>query len=227
MIGRSSQTYENARFVPPDHTELDWLLQHFEAYINTSQPLPTVVVAALMHYQFEAIHPFMDGNGRVGRLLISLYFVARKALEKPLLYLSAYLEQHDDEYRDHLLSISQRGTWVEWITFFARGVEEQSQDAVSRARQLLNLQRQYREKLQTTSQSSTVLRLIDSLFQSPFVTVSQAMRVLGVTRRAAKQNIEKLLAANIVMEYSHVKRGQIYQATEIFKILNAQSATQK
>lgn len=220
-IGRPSQSFENARFVPPDHTELERLLKAFEAFVNQPNPLPTVVMAALAHYQFEAIHPFMDGNGRVGRLLINLMFHARGALTKPMLYLSAYLEAHDEEYRDHLLSISQRGTWAEWIDFFARGVEEQSRDASLRAHQLLKLQSQYREQLQRTSQSTAVLQLIDHLFRSPYVTIRLTQRVLDVTPRAAKQNIEKLVNAKILETMPKIGRQLFYRAPEILRILNA------
>jgi Fic family protein len=223
MIGRKGQRYEEARFVPPEHTELDRLLGTLERFLNESGELSTVVVAALTHYQFEAIHPFTDGNGRVGRLLIALLLQARGALAQPLLYLSAYFEKHDAEYRDQLLAVSQRGTWAEWVAFFARGVEEQSQDAIRRSRRMLALQADYRTRLQETSQSSTVLRLIDELFRTPYATVRGAARRLEVTPRAARMNIEKLIFAGVLEQLPATERRRFYHAPAILDLLLAPS----
>src|SRR5262249_30176758 len=134
FIGRADQSVSEARFVPPCHTKLDPLLKDFEKFINTERDLPIVVQLALAHYQFETIQPFMDGNGRLGRLLITLMLCERGRLPQPLLYLSAFFEKHDQAYKDHLLEVSRRGAWVEWIRFFAQGIAEQAKDAASRAR---------------------------------------------------------------------------------------------
>ena len=130
MIGRQNQAYHQARFVPPMHTALAPLLREFEKFLNAPGELPVIVQLALAHYQFEAIHPFMDGNGRVGRLLITLMLCERGTLPQPLLYLSAFFEHHEQEYKDRMLEVSRRGAWNDWITFFARGVTEQARDAV-------------------------------------------------------------------------------------------------
>ena len=222
MIGRRGQSYDQARFVPPHPTDLEPLLRDFEKFLNDSAGFPPVVAAALAHYQFEAIHPFMDGNGRVGRLLIGLLFHARGSLTRPLLYLSAYFEAHDAQYRDHLLAVSQRGTWAEWIAFFARGVAEQSRDAIRRARTLLELQTAYRERLQKKATSAVLLRFVDHLFRSPYVTAPGMARHLEITLKAAQNNVQKLIDNQILTNVDPGrKRGRVYRATEILDLLDA------
>lgn len=224
MIGRPGQGYEQARFVPPHHTLLKGVLHDFELFLHASRELPLVVQLALIHYQFEAIHPFMDGNGRMGRLLITLLLCERGVLTEPLLYLSAYFEKHNDAYRDHLLAISQRAAWEEWIAFFALGVAEQSQDAVRRARLLLELQQQYRERMQKASQSSSVLKLVDHLFTSPFVTITGVAGLLDVTHRAATKNVEKLAEQQILQVTDPSRKTRrVYYAREIVELLNRPS----
>ncbi len=225
MIGRTGQTLADARFVPPPPASLDSQLRDFECFLNEPGDLPVVVQLALLHYQFETIHPFTDGNGRLGRLLITLVLCARGVLPHPLLYLSAYLEHHDREYQDHLLAVSQRGTWDEWIRFVARGVAEQAADAIRRARSMLELQRRYRERVQAVSQSSAVLRLVDELFAAPFVTMPGVSRLLEVTHRAAKLNVEKLVAAGILHEADPGRKTKrVYFAPEILALLGADAA---
>ena len=222
VIGREGQSYDEARFVPPAAEHLTELLKDYEKFLNKPGELPVVVQLALAHYQFEAIHPFMDGNGRIGRLLITLMLCERKCLPQPLLYLSAYLERHDDEYKDHLLRVSQNGTWTEWIDFFARGIEEQSRDAANRARRLLNLQQAYRERLQKVSVSSNVLLIADHLLQSPYVTIPLMQKLLGVTHRAASMNVAKLLEQGILQETDPTRKSsRVFHAPEVLALLNA------
>src|SRR5262249_3804724 len=147
--------------------------------------LPVVLQLALMHYQFETIHPFNDGNGRVGRLLITLMLCERGCLPEPLLYLSAFFEQHRQEYYDGLLEVSRRGAWNEWLSFFAHGVANQARDATARARQLLDLWQAYRHRAPKLVRSASVLSLVDDLFATPFVTANRAKDVMGVVYKNA------------------------------------------
>jgi Fic family protein len=188
--------------------------------------LPLVVQLALAHYQFEAIHPFMDGNGRIGRLLITLMLCERGCLPQPLLYLSAYLERHDARYKDHLLWVSQRGAWNEWIEFFASGVAEQATDAVARARRMLELQKTYRERMQRASQSSSVLVLVDHLFAAPFITIPGVAKLLSITHRAATQNVEKLVKHEILQETEPGKKTRrVFFAPEVLKLLSVDQSS--
>lgn len=223
IIGRPGQPPAKARFVPPHHAQLDLVLRDFERFLNSPGDLPLVVQLALAHYQFEAIHPFMDGNGRIGRLLITLMLCERGCLPQPLLYLSAYLERHDARYKDHLLWISQRGAWNEWIEFFATGVAEQAKDAVARARRMLELQKIYRDLMQRASQSSGVLVLVDHLFAAPFITIPGVAKLLGITHRAATQNVEKLVKHAILLETEPGKKTKrVFFAPEVLKLLDAE-----
>ena len=223
VIGRS-RLYDEARFVPPAHPALPPLLRDLERFLNTPGNLPVVVQIALMHYQFEAIHPFMDGNGRVGRLLITLMLCARGVLPLPLLYLSAFFERHDQEYKDHMLEVSRRGAWAEWLQFFARGVAEQGKDAAQRAGRLLDLNKKYQRKVAAVARSATALRLLDELFASPFITVSGAARAVGMTFPTAQNNVNKLVEAGILREMTGRTTNRIYVADEILRLLDAPTA---
>jgi Fic family protein len=221
MLGRPGQSWDDARFTPPMHTALDPLLRDFERFLNDSGGLPVVVQVAVAHYQFETIHPFMDGNGRLGRLLTTLMLCERRVLPQPLLYLSAFLERHSQEYKDAMLEVSRRAAWGEWVRFFARGVAEQARDAVDRATRLLDLWQAYRVSVRKASQSSAALRLVDELFAAPFLTISGAAKVLGVTFAAAQNNMKKLEDLGVVREITGQKRHRIYQAREVLALLDA------
>lgn len=219
-IGRDGEAWDRSRFVPPGHTKLDPILRDFERYLNTPSGRPVVADLALAHYQFEAIHPFMDGNGRIGRLLITLLLCERRHLPQPLLYLSSYLEQHNDEYRDHLLAVSQRGAWAEWIHFFARGVTEQARDAAARAGRLLDLWREYQRTVGSHTRTGAAVRLVDLLFTHPFITIPNAARFLDQTYPAAANNVEKLVEAGILTERSGTSNPKVFVADEILRLLD-------
>ncbi len=174
---------------------------------------------SLIHYQFEAIHPFIDGNGRVGRLLIPLLLCERQFLPHPLLYLSAFFERNRAAYANHLLLVSQTGAWSGWIRFFLEGVIEQSRDAVVRSQRLLGLWQDYRQKLQTARASALLLRLVDELFSFPALTISQAREVLGVTYPSAKKTMEKLVKAGILKTADERQWNRVYFASEIVALI--------
>ena len=218
-IGQRGQPIEQAHFIPPPVPEMNQALEDFERFLNAPNELPFLVQLALIHYQFEAIHPFVDGNGRIGRLLILLLMCERGPLPKPLLYLSAYFEQNRDAYADHLLRVSQAGAWSEWIRFFLKGIAEQSRDAVHRSQQLLDLWKEYRRKMQTVRASALGLQLVDELFSTPAFTIARAAKILDVTFLSARHNIEKLVNAGILKEATGRKRNRVYIAPEILNIL--------
>lgn len=221
IIGQRGQRIEHARYVPPPVPEMQQGLDEFERFLHTPSDLPFLVQLALIHYQFEAIHPFMDGNGRIGRLLITLLLCERGLLKEPLLYLSAYFERNRDAYVDHLLHVSQAGTWSEWIQFFLQGVAEQSEDAIRRSQSLLSLWQNYRGRFQTARSSALLLKLVDALFAYPATWISRARKQLGVTHRSAQLNVEKLVAAGILAEKTGRQRNRVYLAPEILAIIEA------
>jgi len=198
-------------------------LSDLERYINKSDEpsVPLLVRAALIHYQFEAIHPFPDGNGRVGRLLIPIILSAVGALPQPLLYLSPYFEKHRTQYVDLLLDVSRRGAWLEWIRFFLAAVVEQGRETVQRVQRLQELRSRYREQLMKTQRSATPVALVDYLFQQPFISIPRAREVLKVTYKAAQQNVEKLVRAGILSPLPGFTHPAYFSAPEIFSVINA------
>lgn len=223
-IGSGGCTLNDAKFVPPPPEDMADALSALEKFIHAKSELPLVVRLALIHYQFEAIHPFLDGNGRIGRLLIVLVLCAEKVLPQPMLYLSAYLEKNRAEYYRLLLAVSQEGCWEEWISFFLRGLAEQSRDAIRRSDKLLGLWSDYRKAVQVSRSSSLLLTLIDELFDRPYITFTRAREVLGVTYRSAQLNVQKLAAAGILHELPGRKYGRIFVAKEIVEVLEGPSA---
>ena len=221
FIGTPGMPLKDARFVPPPVKEMREALDAFEKFLRAPSERPFLVDLALLHYQFEAIHPFRDGNGRVGRLLIPLLLCERKILTKPLLYLSAYLEQHRVRYMDLMLSVSQRGEWENWIEFFLHGIAEQAMDGVERATKLMALWQDYRKRLQTARMSILAQNLVDQLFQQPALSVNTAQDVLGVSFASAQNNVMRLVSLGILKEVTGRKRDRIFIAPEILQLTGA------
>ena len=220
-IGPPGCTLADAAFVPPPVAEMTQALSDFEKYLHEPPVLPPLVRLALIHYQFEAIHPFLDGNGRIGRLLITLLLCVEGLLPQPLLYLSAFFEHHRQEYYRLLMAVSQSGSWRPWIAYFLRGIAEQSSDAVKRANLLLSLRQRYREKMQSARSSALLLQMVDDLFSTPALDVSGASKRLNVTSRAAQLNVDKLIKSGILKEATGRRRNRIFVAAEIIDIIEA------
>jgi Fic family protein len=198
-----------ARFVPPPALFVNELSENLEAYLR-EETEAALIKLAVAHYQFEAIHPFRDGNGRLGRLLISLWLQKERILTEPMLYLSAYFEQNQNEYYDRLLRVSTHGEWTEWILFFLRGVETQSIDAALRTQRLVELRRTYHHRLTGPRVPQNLHRLVDELFKIPAISIPMARDFLGITYPAAKALIDRLVAAEILSPNSIVIRGTAY-----------------
>ncbi|MCK4263216.1 MAG: Fic family protein, partial [Dehalococcoidia bacterium] len=177
------------------------------------------VQLALTHYQFEAIHPFTDGNGRIGRLLVSLFLCQRGILTKPLLYLSAFFERYRQEYYSRLLRVSQRGEWREWLEFFLRAVVEQCHDALARSHRLLDLHRSYYERSLERKLTPAARQLTELVFRVPVVNTRSVQASLGLTFAGARKAIEVLERENILEEVTGRKRNRAYAAGEVLRIL--------
>lgn len=224
-IGPRGCTLMEATYVPPPVKEMDEALGQFEHYLHAPSEFPLLIRLAEIHYQFEAIHPFLDGNGRIGRLLMTLLLCKEGALSEPLLYLSAFFESNRKEYYRLLLAVSQAGSWAEWIAFFLRGVTDQSRDAVARSARLLKLWQTYREEFQSARSSALQLRLVDELFAYPAITATGAAKFLNVTHRSAQLNIDKLIRKGILKEATGRQRNRVFVASDIIKIIEAPHAT--
>ena len=218
-VGPPGCTLVEATYVPPPPAQMWDSLDAFEKYLHLDDRLPALVRLALIHYQFEAVHPFLDGNGRVGRLLISLLLHEWKLLPQPLLYLSAYFERERSSYYDHLLGVSREGKWEVWVRFFLDGIAEQSVDVVERARRLFALREQYRNGLHSPRASSLPLKLVDYLFEQPALTIPQAQVFLDVSPRAARLIVAKLEELRIVSEVTGRARHRVYVATGILDLI--------
>ncbi len=216
-IGPAGCTLVNATYVPPPPEEMLACLEQWETFLH-DRSLPPLVQVALAHYQFEAIHPFLDGNGRVGRLLITLFLVERGILPTPLLYLSAFFEATRRDYYDHLMGVSARGEWPTWLEYFLNGVARQAEDALSRAERINNLLMKWRDAVSGAA-SKAPLALVDMLAANPYLTIKKAAKQLDVAFTTAQRAIARLESASIVKEVSKAKRDRVYCAKAILNIL--------
>ncbi len=217
-IGRPGCSLNEAEYVPPPPAEMLAALDAFEKYLHTDDVQPRLVRLAFIHQQFEAIHPFLDGNGRIGRLLISLLLVEWGLLPLPLLYLSAYFEQERRSYYDLLWRVNADGDWRSWALFFLHGVAEQARDASARAKRLQDLQAEWRTHIMHERAPALTLVLIDELFRSPMVTIPHVAKLLGVTYHSAQRHVERLLHAGILTQVSDQSAGKLFSAREILEI---------
>lgn len=219
-IGPPGCLLAQASYVPPPVPEMTEALAAFERYLHADDGLPPLVRLACIHYQFEAIHPFIDGNGRIGRLLAPLLMVAWGLLPHPLLYLSVFFERRRDDYYRLLMAVSTDGAWREWAEFFLRGVATQARDAVSRAKRLQDLQAAWREALHKERASSVALRLADMLFHRPILTIPVVGEVLGVSYPAAKSAVAKLEAIGALRQVAADGAAKTYAAMGILDIVS-------
>jgi len=220
FIGQRDQPISEARYVPPPAGELSQCLDAFERSLHAENSLPPLIRLAMIHYQFEAIHPFEDGNGRIGRLLLPLLLCEQKLLPHPLLHLSAFFERYRENYYDHLLRVSQRGQWQEWIQFFLRAVCDQAQEASERSRALLDLRQKFQEMIRAKRASALAAKLVDYLFTSPAITVPFAEDLLKVRYPSANLTVQRLVKVGILSEISGQKRNRVWLAQGILRVLS-------
>lgn len=219
-IGRPGATLEQARFVPPPVSEMHHCLSELESFIHQDSELPPLLRIGLIHYQFEAIHPFLDGNGRIGRLLITLLLVAWRLISQPLLYMSNFIEANRQEYYDRLLYVSQKGEWEGWLLFFLEGVRSQAEDASLRIARLQALRLKYREQFAADRSREKLGSMVDYLIGTPITSISQAQENLDIgSYTTIQRNIEKLEAMDIVREVTGKSRNRIYRADQILRVL--------
>jgi Fic family protein len=218
-IGPPGVNLNDASFVPPPVAEMHQALDAFEKYLYIASQLPPLVRLGLIHYQFEAIHPFLDGNGRIGRLLITLLLCAWNLLPEPLLYLSAYFEAQRQTYYEHLLAVSQSGAWEDWLIFFLGGVATQARDAVNRAGRIQALRERYREQFQTARSAARLLQVVDLLFARPVLTANQVATALNVDFSTAQRYVNQLEEAGLVREVTGKARNRVYRADEVLRVI--------
>lgn len=198
-IGGSGRI-EDARFIPAPPDETPVALDRLFGFVNREVSAAPLIDAAMTHYQFEAIHPFADGNGRVGRMLITLMLIAGGTLPQPLLYMSPYFERHKDRYIDLMYAVSRDGAWEPWIAFFLDAVAESAGETIAVVERLQDLQRTYREEFQTARRSALIPKIIDLAFERPVRSISNIADALGVTYAGAANNVRELIARGVAEE---------------------------
>ena len=218
-IGPPGSAIEQATLVPPPVDEMHLALLALEEFIHASSDIPQLVRLGLIHYQLEAIHPFLDGNGRGGRLLLILLLIEWGLISQPLLYLSAFFEAHRLDYYDRLLAVSQRGEWESWLLFFLKGISSQSLDSISRIERLERIRTAYQERLRVERAARRLLQTMDVLFERPILSIRQLEAALGVPYRSAQRCVERLEELGILREVTGHARNRLYRADEILRAI--------
>ncbi len=218
-IGPAGSTPATAPYVPPPVEEMHLALDAFEKFLHADSQIPPLIRIGLIHYQFEAIHPFLDGNGRVGRLLIVILLRAWDLLPQPVLNLSTYIERYRQVYYDRLLGVSQEGAWEDWLQFFLRGISEQARDGIFRINRLQEIRAGYQPIVEAERNAVRMAKLVDFLFSHPILSIKQASLGLGMPIKTAALYLSKLAKAGIVREATGFARNRVYQADEILRII--------
>lgn len=204
-------------FIPPAPDQIPELMDNLVGYIETGGPYHKLLDAGIIHYQFETIHPYSDGNGRLGRLLITLQLIDQGYLSRPYLYPSAYFNEHKVEYVKRMRAVSEEGAWEPWLKFFVDGIRQQAADAVKRTEDLRVLRREYEA---TYGHEKTATdRLAMRLFQHPYLTTAEVADLLDVTKQTARNAITELEEQGILQETTGKQRYQEFKAVDIFEIL--------
>jgi Fic family protein len=219
-IGPAGCTLNDATYVPPPAEEMKEALGDLEKFIHNREALDGLIQCAVMHYQFESIHPFLDGNGRIGRLLTILFLCERQYLKYPLLYLSAYFERNRIQYYEKLLGVSQRGDWPGWIKLFLKAIADESKDAIDNSKVVLSLLDDYRKRVEQKRPSLYVFKLLDLISRNPYISIPRAALLLNTSFPTAKAAVEKLQSMKILTETTDKEWGKIYCAEELLKIFD-------
>ncbi len=202
---------KNSIFIPPPPHEVAKLMGELEKFINKNDSLHPLIQCSLIHYQFETIHPFLDGNGRIGRLLIELFLYWKQVIEKPLLYISLFFKQNRQEYFDRLMFVRKKGNFEQWISFFLQAVLWSSEYAINKIDQIISLQENLKQKLIQEKQSSIrSIQLLDQLFISPLFSINFISEKLGISYQGAKDQVFLFLKLGILIEMTGQKRGKRY-----------------
>jgi Fic family protein len=218
-IGPKNTKIQDATFVPAPQEDVEKLIDNLIDYLNKYEEVPLLIKCALMHYQFETIHPFCDGNGRIGRSLITLYLCKKNKISKPLLYTSDYFEKHRRDYYEILLNTNKTGKFEEWIKFFLEAIKVQSEDALDRTIKIQKLREKYQEKVKNHKQAINLLNAIDILFMNPFVQINQIANHLKITYPTAKKAVQNLISLDILRPTTQKERNKLFVAHEILDVV--------
>lgn len=221
-IGPAGCTLSTATFVPPPVLKMQEAMNNLEEFINNDDDIPPLIKIGLLHAQFETIHPFLDGNGRMGRLLITFWLCQQKILTKPLLYLSYYFKKNRMEYYDRLMDVRLKGDWESWMKFFLKGIAEVSDEAINSAKQILAMKDEHALKINHQFKNpSNGLKLLEKLFESPLVTINKVAEILGVSYPTASSLVKDFCDIGLLRSSSQVQRNKRFSYFEYVNILQA------
>ncbi len=228
-IGPAGCTLNEASFVPPPPTDAQEALGALEHFLHAEDSLPLLIKIGLAHAQFETIHPFLDGNGRVGRLLITFLLCEKHVLDKPVLYLSHYFKRHRQSYYDHLQAVRDAGAFEEWLEFFLTGVLEVSLEASTTARRILSLREQHRALIadQLGRAAGNAHRTLEHLFAHPIVSVKEIRQLIGTTYPAANQLVERLTDIGILVEITGQMRNRRFRYDPYIQLFADEPAAER
>ena len=219
-IGAANCSLIDARYIPPNVEDMNVALDDLEKYINEGVEYDPLIRAALIHYQFETIHPFLDGNGRVGRLLIMLYLLEQKCISKPILYISYFLKKNQVEYYDRISEVRKSGNYEQWVRFFLEAVREASKDSFETTRKLSELHNRNYEKLPASfRRQNNIMRVFDYLEVHPIIAINNTARELNVSYNTASSAVEKLLSMGVLEETTNSSRNRVFVYKEYLDIL--------
>ncbi len=221
-IGGEGSTLKNARYIPPNPDDMIQALSDLEKYIHAEDSQDVLIQTALIHYQFETIHPFLDGNGRIGRLLIILFLIDRKILSTPSLYISYFLKKNRIEYYDRMSEVRRKGDYEQWIRFFLEAVYECAADVIQTINQLTELHNLNEGKIKGFGRSSkNVLKVFSYLEANPIIEISKTADSLGLSYNTVSSAVKKLIELNILLPTGEWQRNRIFQYKEYLDILKS------
>lgn len=219
-IGAAGSTLRTARYIPPNPSDMLEAMSDLEKYINSEDSLNVLIQAALLHYQFETIHPFLDGNGRIGRLLITLFLIEKKVLKTPALYISYYLKQNRIEYYDRMSEVRNKDNYEQWVKFFLRAIHFSAEDASQTIEKLSGLHDRNMEKIQKLGRASaTALKVFHYLEQNPIIDISKTAQELGISFSTTSGAIRRLEEQGILVQTNNASRNRVFSYEEYLNLL--------
>ncbi len=219
-IGRAGGALKDALFIPPHPVDMIESMSDMEKFINDEDNMEPLIKIALIHYQFETIHPFLDGNGRIGRLLITLFLMDQKLLSRETLYISYYLKRNRIEYYDRLMEVRTKGNFEQWVKFFLRAVNESAEDAIQAIEKLVRLHDKNEKIVKSTGKAAkTVIKVFNYLEKSPIIDIKKTSEELGISFNAASNAVSILINSDILKQIENVRRNRVFAYEEYLQIL--------
>jgi Fic family protein len=219
-IGPGGSTLKNARYIPPNVEDMTEAMSDLEKFINEEKNIEPLIKSALIHYQFETIHPFLDGNGRIGRLLINLFLMEEKILSYETLYISYFLKRNRIEYYDRLTEVRNKGNYEQWIKFFLLGISDSAEDAIATIVKLVELHNRNISKIEKVNRTSkTLVSIFNYLEGSPIIEIKKTSIELGIAYNTVSKGVDRLMELGILRQVENIQRNRVFVYEEYLNIL--------